>query len=70
MYKVINYFTDLQDKNHIYHAGDKFPRDGLKVTKTRINELLSGKNARGISLIEEVLDVPINTKKKGKKNAK
>lgn len=70
MYRVIHYFTDLQDEDHIYHAGDTFPREGLKVTKTRINGLLSGKNARDIPLIEEVLDVPINTKKKGKKNAK
>ena len=29
MYKVIKYFTDLQDNEHPYNAGDTFPRDGL-----------------------------------------
>ena len=54
MYKTIVFFTDLQDNNHAYNVGDEFPRKGMKVTKKRINELASGKNKRGIPLIEEV----------------
>ena len=38
-YRVIKYFTDLQDNNREYHAGDIYPRNGLKVTKARIEEL-------------------------------
>lgn len=54
MYKVIRSFSDLQDKNRVYNAGDTFPRDGLKVSKERIAELLSGKNRIREPLIEEI----------------
>lgn len=54
MYRVAEYFTDLQDNNHEYHAGDKFPRDGVEVTVNRIKELSTSANRRGIALIEEV----------------
>ena len=52
MYKVIEYFVDLHDKNHPYHVGDVFPRDGIKVTQERLAELASAENKRGIPLIE------------------
>lgn len=55
-YRVIEYFTDLQDDNFPYHAGDKFPRDGKTVTADRIKELSGTENKRGIALIEEVRD--------------
>ncbi len=51
MYKVIKYFTDLQDDNHPYNVGDDYPREGLKVTKERIAELSSSNNKRGKPLI-------------------
>ena len=35
-YKVIHYFTDLQDFNHPYKVGDSFPRLGLKVSEDRL----------------------------------
>lgn len=35
---------DLVDSNHQYEKGDEYPRDGLKPTKKRINDLLSDKN--------------------------
>lgn len=54
MYRVIKYFTDLQDEHHAYHAGDTFPREGLEVSEERLAELSSDKNKRGIPLIEEV----------------
>lgn len=54
MYKVIRSFADLQDKNRVYNTGDIFPRDGLKVSKERIAELLSSKNRIHEPLIEEI----------------
>ena len=52
MYTVIKQFIDLQDKNHPYNVGDDFPREGLKVTKERIEELSSDRNKRKKPLIE------------------
>lgn len=54
MYKVIKYFTDLQDKEHEYNVGDKFPRRGVKVTESRIAELAGSNNKQGCPLIEKV----------------
>jgi len=54
MFRVIKYFTDLQDNKHPYHEGDTFPREGLTVTPERIKELASKKNRRGVALIKEV----------------
>lgn len=54
MYRVIEGFVDLQDKNYPYGIGDKFPRKGKRVSKKRIAELASDTNRRGIPLIEEV----------------
>lgn len=56
-YKVIHYFTDLQDFNHPYKVGDKFPRLGLKVSDKRLEELASNKNKQGKPLIEKVEEV-------------
>lgn len=55
-YRVLAYFTDLQDDEHPYHAGDTFPRAGLSVDANRIKELSGTQNKRGIALIEEVRD--------------
>lgn len=54
MYKVLVYFTDLQDNNHAYQVGDTYPRKGLKPTQARIKELSSTQNQRRIKLIEKV----------------
>ena len=56
MYKVLAYFTDLQDNNHPYDEGDIFPRDGLSVSENRLQELSSTRNRRKIKLIELVED--------------
>lgn len=75
MYKVIAYFTDLQDNGHVYHAGDIFPRRGLAVSDERIAELSSANNKRGRALIEDAQakltseEKPAK-QKRGKKNAK
>lgn len=54
MYRVIKYFTDLQDNDFAYNEGDTFPREGKEVTHDRIKELSGTQNRRGIALIEEV----------------
>ena len=67
MYEVLVYFTDLQDNNFAYNVGDTFPREGKKVTKSRVNELLGSKNKRGIPLIKLVEEEPEEKPKRGKK---
>ena len=64
MYKVIKSFTDLQDNNHAYYVGDTFPHNGVDVDAGRIVELASGKNRRGVPLIEEIEDKPKRARKK------
>lgn len=53
-YKVIRYFTDLLDNDHVYHVGDKFPHDGRQVSEARIEELSSNKNRLGRAVIAPV----------------
>jgi hypothetical protein len=52
-YVVIKDFKDLQDNNHIYRVGDKYPRKG-RPKKERIEELLGNENRVGEPLIAEV----------------
>lgn len=54
MYKVLAYFTDLQDNGHPYNEGDIFPRFGLTVSEKRLKELSTTNNRRGIQLIQFV----------------
>ena len=54
MFKVVETFVDLQDKNFKYEVGDEYPRLGLKPSLARITELSSSDNKRGLPLIEEV----------------
>lgn len=56
-YVVLKDFADLQDNRHVYHTGDKFPRDGAKVSDDRIKELASKKNKRKEALIK-VVEMP------------
>ena len=64
MYKVIKYFTDLQDNNYAYYVGDTFPRNGVEAGAERIAELSSDKNLQGVPLIEEVVEKPKRMRKK------
>ena len=59
-YKVIHRFTDLQDFNHLYNVGDVFPRIGMKVSQSRIDELASSKNKLNTPLIEIEKDKKID----------
>lgn len=54
MYRVIEYFEDLQDNGQPYNVGDVFPKGDKKVTKERLNELATDRNRRHIPLIEEI----------------
>lgn len=76
MYKVIEYFADLQDNGYAYNTGDIFPREGLEVSEERIAELASSKNKRRKPLIEAIPEETAEAepeekprKKRGKKNA-
>jgi hypothetical protein len=66
MYKVIKFFTDLQDNNHPYQIGDEFPRKGMTVLATRFKELASSENRQGEPLIEEIIEVDEKPKKEKK----
>lgn len=66
MYKVIKFFTDLQDNNHAYNVGDTYPRKGLNVSPERITELSGSNNKQCQPLIEKVEEPA----KKAKKAAK
>lgn len=64
MYRVIRYFTDLQDNNHPYNVGDVFPRKDSEVSEKRIEELSTDKNRQHTPLIEHVAEK--SAKKKGR----
>lgn len=71
MYRVIHFFTDLQDFNHPYYEGDVFPRPGLKVTEERIMELAGSNNKQHKPLIKLVeKQKPITVDKHEKKYTK
>lgn len=53
MFRVVVEFADLQDENHVYRVGDKYPRNKRKVAKKRIEELTSSANKIGKPLIEK-----------------
>ena len=54
MFKVIKFFTDLQDGNNPYEVGDTFPRKGLEVAEERLAELSGSENKQGEPLMKEV----------------
>ena len=66
MYRVIKAFVDLQDNNYKYDVGDTYPRKGLNVLQSRINELASDKNLQKTPLIEEIPEKAEEPKKEKK----
>lgn len=64
MYKVIKFFTDLQDNAHPYNVGDSFPREGVTVTEARLAELSGSENLQGVPLIRLVEKKPAKRAKK------
>jgi hypothetical protein len=71
MYRVIEYFEDLQDNGQPYNVGDVFPKGDKKVTNERLEELATDKNRRHIPLIEKVEESKVEKpiKKANKKAA-
>lgn len=67
MYRVIEYFEDLQDNGQPYNVGDVFPKGDKEVTKERLNELATDKNRRHIPLIEKVEEPKTEKNKKANK---
>ena len=70
MYRVIKAFVDLQDNNYKYDVGDTYPRKGLNVLQSRINELASNNNLQKTPLIEEIPENVEEPKKEKKKSVK
>lgn len=70
MYKVIHFFTDLQDNDFAYEVGDTFPRKGKKVSKERLEELSGASNKQNRALIEEVKETTTGNKKAENKRNK
>ncbi|MBO5944448.1 MAG: hypothetical protein J6Q50_04020 [Clostridia bacterium] len=56
----------MQDNNFAYQVGDEYPRKGMSVLPSRINELASSKNRQGVPLIEEILEKVEEPKKEKK----
>ena len=56
----------MQDNNYKYDVGDTYPRKGLNVLQSRINEIASNKNLQKTPLIEEIPEVEEKSKKKSK----
>lgn len=67
MYKVIEYFEDLQDDKYAYNVGDIYPREGLNPPAERIKSLASKNNRRGEPLIKKAAE-PKETKINKKNN--
>ena len=69
-YRVIKAFVDMQDNNYAYDPKDParntYPRKGLNVLQSRINELASDKNRQKTPLIEEIPEKVEEPKKEKK----
>lgn len=66
MYKVVKFFTDLQDNNYKYEVGDIYPREGFEVLPSRIKELSGKNNLQGTPLIEKIEEEQKESKKSRK----
>ena len=58
----------MQDNNFAYQVGDEYPRKGMSVLQSRINELAGSKNRQGVPLIEEIPEKAEEPKKEKKKS--
>ena len=58
MYAVVRAFCDLTDNNRLYQVGDEYPAKGVKPTKSRVKELLTGNNSTGNVYLREIEDTP------------
>ena len=58
----------MRDNNFAYQVGDEYPRKGMSVLQSRINELAGSKNRQGVPLIEEIPEKAEEPKKEKKKS--
>jgi hypothetical protein len=58
-YQVVRDFLDKTDNNYLYKVGDIYPREGVKVTKTRTKELLTTNNVTGDIYIKEIPELKV-----------
>ena len=69
-YEVIENFKDSQDNKYLYLKNVKgkniYPREGLKPSKKRIEELSSDKNQAGKPLIRKIEEVLVAKKNQSK----
>lgn len=56
-------WKDLQDNDFVYKEGDIYPREGLKVSKKRIQELSGNKNKLKEPLIKKLEETDDNEEK-------
>ena len=74
MYIVLNTFYDLKDCEHLYNAGEPYPRDGYTPTDERVEELLTERNRMGKPMIQSVPEkdgeTPVQQKKPARKATK
>lgn len=63
MYVAIKRFVDLTDDDHIYNAGDVYPRDGFEPSRERIIELATSKNKLETPLITYIEDDKVEDEK-------
>lgn len=61
-YTVREPFVDLMDGNHLYQAGEQYPRPGYTASAERVAELAGAENKVGRSLIKAV-ERPVETPK-------
>ena len=67
MYKVIETFADLEDHKHVYHPGDKFPREGVEVSDDRLEFLSGSQNLVKKPVIVKVEEKPAPKPRRRKK---
>lgn len=74
MYTVLHTFYDLKDCEHLYNAGESYPRDGYTPTDERVEELLTERNRMGKPMIQAVSEkggeIPAQQKKPVRKATK
>ncbi|WP_277630394.1 hypothetical protein [Atopococcus tabaci] len=68
-YVAIVYFEDKKDEDTAYEAGTIYPREGVEVSATRINQLSSKNNKRKRPVIAELKELPAKEEPEKKKES-
>ena len=57
-YVTIDIFKDMDDEGVEYPIGALYPRDGYEPSPERVESFLSGDNAKGVSIIKPLIELP------------